>query len=64
MSKSIPRIKLEKKIALCLDTRSRIVPIKGPISEYGNKTVAKASAALRALVCLSGEKRIKEASAL
>jgi hypothetical protein len=33
------------------------------MSEYGRSTTAKARAALRAEACLSGEKRIKEASA-
>ena len=39
------RIKFEKAIARWRETRSRIVPTKGPIIEYGSKTTAKANAA-------------------
>ena len=63
-SKFAARARLENKSARCLETRSRIVPTKGPTSEYGNKTTAKAIAALRASAWRSGENKTKDASAL
>jgi hypothetical protein len=55
---------LQKKSARCLETRSKIVPTKGPITEYGNNTTAKPIAALNAFACRSGENKTKDASAL
>jgi len=55
---------LQKKSARCLETRSKIVPTKGPIIEYGNNTTAKPIAALNAFAWRSGENKTKDASAL
>ena len=55
---------LAKKIARCLENRSRMVPTNGPTMEYGSSTTANATAAFTALACRSGEKRTKDASAL
>jgi hypothetical protein len=64
INKSNARKRFAIKIARWREMRSRIVPTKGPITEYGSRTTAKATAAPRALVCRSGEKRTKDASAL
>jgi hypothetical protein len=58
------RLRFEKAIARWRETRSKIVPTKGPITEYGSKTTAKANAAPNAFAWRSGEKRIKDAKAL
>jgi hypothetical protein len=57
------RKRFAKRIILCREKRSKIVPTSGPIREYGSRTTAKAAAADLASGCLSGEKRTKEASA-
>ena len=58
------RARFEKKSARCLETRSKIVPTKGPTIEYGSRTTAKLRAALNALTWRFGEKRTKDAKAL
>ena len=63
-SKFALRARFEKKSARCLETRSKIVPTKGPTMEYGNNTTAKPTAALNAFACRSGENNTKEARAL
>ena len=58
------RTRFEYAIARWREMRSKIVPTKGPIMEYGRRTTAKASAAFKAFAWRSGEKSTKEASAL
>ena len=58
------RARFAKNSARWRETRSRIVPTKGPTTEYGYKTTAKPRAALNAFAWRSGEKRTKEAKAL
>ena len=57
-------VRLAKNIARWRENLSSSVPTNGPTTEYGRSTTANATAALTALACRSGEKRIKEASAL
>ena len=45
------------------ETRSRIVPTKGPTKEYGSSTTANATAADFASGWRSGEKSTKDANA-
>jgi hypothetical protein len=58
------RTRFEKRIARCLENRSRSVPTNGPTIEYGKRTTAKATAAFTALAWRSGENKMNEASAL
>ena len=63
-NKLIARAAFANSSARCLETRSKIVPTNGPTSEYGNKTTANATAALRASAWRSGENKTKDANAL
>ena len=58
------RARFAKNSARWRETRSKMVPTKGPTSEYGSKTTAKPIAAFNAFAWRSGEKRTKEAKAL
>ena len=53
---------LDKRITLCREMRSKIVPTKGPTKEYGRSTTANATAADFASGCRSGEKSKNDAS--
>ena len=56
------RNKFAKRITLCREMRSKIVPTNGPTKEYGSKTTANATAADFASGWRSGEKSKNDAS--
>ena len=56
------RKRFAKRITLCREMRSKIVPTKGPTKEYGSNTTANATAADFASGCRSGEKSKNDAN--